>query len=542
MYSLIELIDIINNYYYNNDKKYIQQSINYNDITNNDIIKQNKEEINYYINELLNNKFELKFKLNNILYYSVNLNEDKKVLLIINTSPTNNINRKLRYLFNSNLNINYFFLIGIMNLNLNIQTKKYNNFIKNLNIKDISKIEVDIVENFFKFDLLNNIIDSIKLSEFLLLVLFINYIFIKLNQEFSQISISNLTPNNILILYLNEPINLKFKINNKVIKLKTKILIKLVDFSQINILNNKKIDTNNDFNTFIKSLNINNNEKKNIIDSLLNINHINDKIIYIIKYIKNKISSNSIDMSEESYSQNSTFNIENTETLSNLTGGNLNSSTNDVFASDYAITNNNSNISNSENISKLDNLSLTSEFNNVQLTGAGNKKLNRTTSIRYLKNPGDDLIASASASDSIRSDKHSKKQSKSSKSGSSIATFLDVDKNEMGSNRPPPQTANNLRQNSYIPPHGASNMPNSMSGMPMNHMPPQNHMHQGIMHNTGHMPPQAVGGLPQQIMQHPQLSPTMQQGMPHKSAYTITPQQQYGGNDEQNPEKQDFFF
>ena len=187
MINIIKLVDIIYNYYYKNDTKYIQKKVDYSDINIIDIIKENNKELDDYIKNLINKKFIFNFKLDNKYYYTVNFN-NKKILLIINTNTdNNNNNRKNRYFFNSNLKINYFFMIGIMNFNINKNSNNYNNFIKNLNIKNLNiknlnNIQVDIVENFYNFKLLSSILNELKLSEVILILVIINYTLLKLTQ------------------------------------------------------------------------------------------------------------------------------------------------------------------------------------------------------------------------------------------------------------------------------------------------------------------------------------------------------------------------
>ena len=445
-------------------------------------------------------------------------------------------------------------MIGIMNFNINSNSNYYKDILKKLDIKTSNNLQIDILENFYKFNILKNILNEIKTSELIIILIILNYTFIKIKQEYNNFNINNLTSDNLLIIHLNEEKNLKFEIDNKILKLKTKILVKLIDLENVNI-NNENTDNNINinYNIFLKSLKLNNNDQNKFITDLLKESNLSNKLKFITQYIRNKISSNSIDMSD-TYSQtsynNSNINTDsnniNTESVSDFVGGNLSSSINDVFVTDYDATNNNPDNTNiSDTVSFTKNLSTTSNIS--VLSGGSNKKnkdkLRKVKSIRYIGNSGSTMSES-----SIMLEENSKSNVKQS-SKSSIANVLDVNPNELAG-RPsipamgmpttqqpmaqpmPPQMPRQAMPEVPMAPHM---MKPSMSRPPM--VPPSG---PPMMGHNSHSVPQInqMSGIPtqQQMMQNHNMAAQLSPQMP-ASNYQITGQ--HGGDDNNN---EDFFF
>ena len=113
-------------------------------------------------------------------------------------------------------------MIGIMNFNINSNSNYYKDILKKLDIKTSNNLQIDILENFYKFNILKNILNEIKTSELIIILIILNYTFIKIKQEYNNFNINNLTSDNLLIIHLNEEKNLKFEIDNKILKLKQK--------------------------------------------------------------------------------------------------------------------------------------------------------------------------------------------------------------------------------------------------------------------------------------------------------------------------------
>ena len=136
----IDLLDILYSVFYLNKSKYIQEEVLFN-VDKDDIKKTDEEEIKNILDFLLNNKLEFKFKVDNQYFYKVKILKNKDIFFIINLNNNDlvDFNRKVRYIFNSNLNINNF-LLGIMNIDIDIDNKYSNKILDN--IKDIKDIKI----------------------------------------------------------------------------------------------------------------------------------------------------------------------------------------------------------------------------------------------------------------------------------------------------------------------------------------------------------------------------------------------------------------
>ena len=136
----IDLLDILYSVFYLNKSKYIQEEVLFN-VDKDDIKKTDEEEIKNILDFLLKNKLEFKFKVDNQYFYKVKILKNKDIFFIINLNNNDlvDFNRKVRYIFNSNLNINNF-LLGIMNIDIDIDNKYSNKILDN--IKDIKDIKI----------------------------------------------------------------------------------------------------------------------------------------------------------------------------------------------------------------------------------------------------------------------------------------------------------------------------------------------------------------------------------------------------------------
>ena len=119
----INLLNILYNLFYLDNKEYIQKQVSFN-VNEDDYKKTDEEEINDILKYLLKNKLEYQFKTQNQIFFNIKISTDKKIFFVINLNDTDSIifNRKVRYIFNSNLNLNNF-LLGIMNFDIDIDNK-----------------------------------------------------------------------------------------------------------------------------------------------------------------------------------------------------------------------------------------------------------------------------------------------------------------------------------------------------------------------------------------------------------------------------------
>ena len=335
-----KLLIILNDFYYNNKSKYKQQEVKYN-IENDLVVNSNESEINDIINYLLSKNLSLQFITNDNIFFKIKLEQNFKILFIIKTNSDYELfhDRKLKYIFSSNLRFANNFLLPIMNFDIPKDSKYSNQILDYLqnNPKIDKNINIDLVEYTYNGILFDSYLSkNINNNEIILIIFKICYIIKQLQDIYPNIRINNLNTKNILILFLPEKKFISYKIDDKIFNFNTNIIVKIIDLSKTNIPNifeHKYLDNNlkNNDNLFdiktiltnILKFNLNDN-LKDFINILLKTDNINDMFVNnFYKYFSNNkeilkggykkkniinIFSNYIEMSSENNSKtNSDF-------------------------------------------------------------------------------------------------------------------------------------------------------------------------------------------------------------------------------------------